>query len=139
MKVILSNYLINVVNLYVPDGKLNTDSFPQFIYTEPTLLVEDFNVRHSQLGSVGKTTNVNGRKWYNYLLGCEDVHFIGNPQPTHIRGGWLDYVCLYGDQYRECSMKLVDSFVSDHFALILQLNAQQKSGIWPRKRLTLKS
>ena len=137
-RLFLNNYQLNIVNLYIPDGKLDTDSFPQYIHTEPTLLVGDFNARHSKLGSQGFTVNANGRKWYNYLLGCEDVRLIGDPQPTHILGGCLDYACLYADPYRECKMETVDSLLSDHFAIKVEINAQQKSCTGSRKRLLLK-
>lgn len=139
VKLFLDNYVINVVNLYIPDGQLDPDGFPQYIYTEPTLLVGDFNARHSKLGSLGNTINGNGRKWYKYLNGCEDLRLIGNPQPTHLRGGRLDYACLYGDPYRDCTMEIVDSLLSDHFALKVELNTQQRSYTASRKRLNLQA
>ena len=62
VKVYLNGYQLNVVNVYIPDGQLNTQLFPQFVTSEPTLLVGDLNARHSKLGSEGNTINSNGRR-----------------------------------------------------------------------------
>ena len=39
IKVNLDYYSLNIVNVYVPKGDLDTNKFPDFIYEEPTLLV----------------------------------------------------------------------------------------------------
>ena len=137
IKVFLENYTLNVINIYVPQGELNTNLFPDFIYEEPTLLVGDLNARHNELGSLGNYCNENGRRWYHYINNCEDIRVMGEKEPTHGKGGRLDYISLYKDPYRRCLVELVDTLISDHFALKAVIDVSKRQFSRGRKRLNL--
>lgn len=137
LRVYLDNYVLNIVNIYIPKDQLNTNDFPDFIYEQPTLLVGDLNARHPSLGSEGNFCNRNGKRWFEYMHNCESVRMIGENEPTHAKGGRLDYICLFQDQYRQCSVEIIDTLYSDHYALLASLNVQQRQGTGGRKRLQL--
>jgi len=117
--VTVKNNTFLVVNLYVKDGMLLPSRFPDEIYAQPTLMVGDLNARHPLLGSVGTTLNPNGRRWYNFVSDNSDITLIGDPKPTHKRGGRIDYACLFHDTTIPVQMHLSDEFQSDHYAMIL--------------------
>ena len=137
LKVFLENYVLNIVNVYIPQGELDTNHFPDFIYEEPTLLVGDLNARHNKLGSLGNFCNENGRRWFNYINHCEDIRVLGENEPTHGKGGRLDYISMYRDPYRRCLVELVDTLISDHFALKATIDVSKRQLIRGRKRLNL--
>lgn len=46
------------------------------------------------------------------------MRVLGHCEPTHILGGRLDYAFLFSDPDREASLEVINSLVSDHFAIL---------------------
>ena len=73
----------------------------------------------------------------DFINVSEHVRVLGKCEPTHILGGRLDYALFFSDPNRQASLNVVDSLVSDHFAILVEINACQKSNSNGRKRLQL--
>ena len=87
----------HLVNIYISVNSLNTQLFPDELSSSPTLLVGDLNARAPLLGSVGTTLNENGKAWFNFLNDNNHVALLGEDEPTHKRGGRIDYACTFCD------------------------------------------
>lgn len=125
-----------VVNLYVSRNCFDANYLPDCIYTNPSLVIGDLNARHTSLGTVG-SINANGVKWLQFLQDHPDTCLLGNNEPTHIRGGRLDYACVLNSQGIMGEARVVRELLSDHFALNVELPLGKKQVHFQRKRLNI--
>ena len=124
-----------LVNIYISVNSLNTHLFPDELSSTPTLLVGDLNARAPLLGSGGTTLNENGKAWFNFLNENNHVTLLGEDEPTHKRGGRIDYACTFGDCWSAvCNVS--NELHSDHFALVVDCNFQIVDEKVKRTRLT---
>ena len=135
----LGNSTLNVLNAYAPSDQLQYTDLPDFLHTEPTVLMGDLNTRHKKLGD--STTNTNGRRLISLLSAYEDVQIIGNNEPTHIYGGGLDKCIGFNLSYTTHSSDVVTDLMSDHSpiqASIHVANDTPTGGKLNRRRITVK-
>ena len=97
--------------------------------------MRDLNARVSLLGSGGTTLNENGKAWFNYINENNHVTLLGEDEPTHKRGGRIDYACTFGD-YWSAVCNVSNELHSDHFALVVDCNFQIVDEKLKRTRLT---
>lgn len=124
----------NLINSYFPREKFRPELFPDELFLEDCFLIGDFNAKNSELCPTCRGNNNCGRYLVNFLNNNENVKLIGNKEPTHMMGGRLDYVCMFGE-FCEARLIVSNELHSDHFAIILdcEFNFIEESLI--RKRL----
>lgn len=117
-KVTFKGNHFNLVNVYFSANSFKTTLLPDELFRNESLLIGDFNARNPLLGSEGVVTNPNGKALYNFINDNSFAKLVGSSEPTHARGGRIDYVCMFGDF---CSVKsfVSDELYSDHFALVI--------------------
>lgn len=93
------------------------------------------NARHVDLGSY-RTSNINGERWVTFLDATDTFFLTGNKVPTHVQGGWLDYVTRFNFPTYTAETQLVPHLLSDHFALETTLPLATATVV-PRKRLAV--
>ena len=97
----------------------------------------DLNAHHRTLETIG-SPNRNGFVLHSILNSLNNVHVLGNKEPTHIRGGRIDYVLLFNMAEYEAVASVVGDLVSDHFALETILGIQRMTFCHKHKRLRIK-
>ena len=112
----LKDTVVYVANIYVHADKFDVDDLPNCLFTEKCLLMGDLNARHHNLGTVG-TPNKNGHILYNLLECIDDVKILGSDEPTHVRGGRIDYAFLFNMIDYAGDAAVVKDLLSDHFAI----------------------
>ena len=81
--------------IYVSKNCFDVAYLPDCIFSEVTLLTGDLNDKHSQLEDLNG--NSNGAVFYQFLQNY-DVSLLGDASATHIKGGILDYACIFNGQ-----------------------------------------
>ena len=136
VKLQLKNSMLYIVNTYVHADQLDLDKFPLCIFDERCLVLGDLNARHHKLGSQG-SQNKNGFVLYNILESLDNVRVLGNGEPTHIRGGRIDYALLFNMYEYRADALVVGDLLSDHFAMEVSLGMEKNSFNKRRKRYRL--
>ncbi|KAK7076912.1 hypothetical protein SK128_000150, partial [Halocaridina rubra] len=80
-----------------------------------------------------------GFAFYDIIDANENVEMLGNGQPTHVRGGRLDYAILFNMNESEASADTLYALLSDHFALKVKLGLDKVCIPSARSRYKLKS
>ena len=137
VKITLNNVELFVVNTYVHANSLNIDEFPDVIFAEDTILLGDLNARHFNLGSTG-FQNHNGIVLNSFLEGAENVTVLGKGEPTHIKGGRLDFGIIFNMSGVQANLSVISTLLSDHFALSIGLDIEKISFVDNRKRYLLR-
>lgn len=130
---------IKLLNAYITDNKLDFSNLYDITNGYPCILVGDLNAIHHKLGK-NKTQpyNNNGKKFISYLESeCSIVNVINGPEPTHLLGNKLDYVCLLNDPGLHNCCEIVDTLTSDHYGIYseIMLPDTARRSFAPRKRL----
>lgn len=115
---------ICIVNVYIHADKLDIEDMPDCIFTDKCLLMGDMNARHPNLGTLG-ISNRNGNVLHNILNSLDDVKVLGIDEPTHVRGGRLDYAILFNMVSCEGCAEIVRDLLSDHFAIRVSLDIEK--------------
>ena len=100
-----------------------------------TLLAGDLNAKYSQLGNLNG--NSNGAAFYQFLQDYDDVSLLGDASATHIKGGRLDYACIFNGQGLTGQCHLQPELLSNHFTLAVTLPVEKRHSISRRKRIML--
>ncbi|KAG0698499.1 hypothetical protein GWK47_026035 [Chionoecetes opilio] len=84
----------------------------------PSLLMGDLNAYHYKLGDNGSgRSNNNGKKLVFFMESWNVLNIINGPEPTHLQGNKLDYICLINDPAKSHHCEVVDTLKSDHFGV----------------------
>lgn len=133
----LSDIILSILNIYVHADKLDLEDLPSCILDNKCLVMGDLNARHRELGTTG-SQNKNGHVLKSIVDSLESVKILGNPEPTHVRGGRIDYAMLFNMEEFNGSARVLSILVSDHFALSITINVEKQILFTKRKRLSLK-
>ena len=133
----LKDSVLFIINVYVHADNLTVDDLPDIIFHEECLIVGDLNARHKDLGTSG-TQNHNGIVLNNLLNSLENSRVLGTGEATHIRGGRLDYAIIFNMFDVESELDVVNTLVSDHFAIKVRLHVEKLCFINNRKRYSIK-
>ena len=126
----------NLINIYIGQKGFNVEAMPDCIFNGPTLMVGDLNARHPTLGTLGRH-NENGVLLAQYLQDHPDARVLGDDSATHIRGGRLDYACLFNGDGLIGTCRVTEELVSDHYGLHIGLTFNLRMPLLARTRLTL--
>ena len=126
-----------IINVYVHSNALVVDDLPDLIFADECLLVSDLNARHKNLGSIG-SQNHNGIILNNFLSSIEDAKVLGAGEPTHVKGGRLDYAVIFNMLDVQAESKVVDTLLRDHFAIEVKLHVDKMCFVNNRKRYSIK-
>ena len=137
VSVTLQDITLVIVNIYVHADSLSVDDLPDIIFAEDCLLVGDLNARHNNLGTKG-FQNRNGIALNCLLDSIEDVKVLGNGEPTHVKGGRLDYAILFNMLEVQADFKNVDTLLSDHTAINVRLHLEKITHVNNRKKYFLR-
>ena len=135
IRIYVKDAVLNVVNLYVSKNCFDVAYLPDCIFSEVTLLAGDLNAKHNQLGDL--KGNNNGAAFYQFLQDYDDVILLGDASATHIKGGRLDYACIFNGQGLTGQCHLQPELLSDHFALAVTLPVEKRHSMSRRKRIML--
>ncbi|KAG0721996.1 hypothetical protein GWK47_045294 [Chionoecetes opilio] len=85
----------------------------------PNLLMGDLNAYHYKLGdNASGRSNNNGKKLVSFMENNQDVlNILNGPEPAHLQGNKLDYICLINDPAMSHHCEVVDTLTSDHFGV----------------------
>lgn len=135
-KINFNGNVFNIVNVYFSANSFKSEYLPDDLFEHDSLLIGDFNARNPLLGSEGNTNNPSGKNLYNFINDNSCAKLVGCRDPTHVRGGRIDYVCMFGNF---CSVKssVSNELVTDHFALIIDCLFEYYDVKLNRKRLNL--
>ena len=67
----------------------------------------------------------------------DDINMLGNNEPTHLRGGRLDYAVLFNMFGFSANASAVGDLVSDHFALSVNVHIDKIQRNGQRQRYKL--
>ena len=137
LKLYVEGYFIYIINVYIHNDRLSLDNLPSCIFDHECVLMGDLNARHRSLENFG-SPNRNGRVLHSILDSLDNVRILGNKEPTHVRGGRIDYVLLFNMSEYEAAASVVGDLVSDHFALEANLGIRRITFCHKRKRLKIK-
>ena len=137
INVYLKETVISIANVYVHADELNLDDLPSCIFNENCLVMGDLNARHKNLGSTG-SQNRNGHALNSILGSIDNVKMLGNDEPTHVRGGRIDYALLFNMADYRAKAEVIKDLLSDHFAIMVFLKIEKITFDNKRKRLVLK-
>ena len=111
---------LKVQNTYVPQKGLKFHSEELSLVTEPLIIAGDLNA------SIKGKTNKNGRELLSYFNSIDNVLTDADPKcPTHIKGNRLDYILISNMPYADHSNGLASSLLSDHKAVVIDINIPQ--------------
>ena len=127
---------LHIVNMYVHPQKFDSDDMPDCLFNDTCLLVGDINARHERLGTMG-ASNANGRGWIHFLEELDNINILGDAEPTHLRGGRLDYAILFNMCGIIANANVVGDLVSDHFALSVSIHIDKAQRTSKRQRYNL--
>lgn len=68
----------------------------------------NMNAHHTSLSLSGGQPSSNEQRWHCYNASCNKVWLVGDAEHTHTLGGRLDYVCLFNESLKACSVQQVD-------------------------------
>ncbi|XP_068223148.1 probable RNA-directed DNA polymerase from transposon BS [Palaemon carinicauda] len=135
------NIKIKIMNVYITDNKLDFSGLHEIVDGHPCILVGDLNAVHYKLGDNSlQPYNNNGKKFMNHIESESNIiNVINGPEPTHLQGNKLDYVCLVNDPGLPHHCEIVDTLTSDHFGVYgeIMLPDTTRRHIVPRKRLKI--
>ncbi|KAG0713625.1 hypothetical protein GWK47_015797 [Chionoecetes opilio] len=131
--------LIKIINVYVTDNMLDFSQLYELADGYPSLLMGDLNAYHYKLedNASGRSNN-NRKKLVSYMENNQDVlNILNGPEPTHLQGNKLDYICLINDPALSHHCEVVDTLTSDHFGVYgeIFLPDTVRRHSMPRKRL----
>ena len=136
VSITLKATVLIIINVYVHSNASVVDDLPDLIFADECLLVGDLNARHKNLGSTG-SQNHNGIILISFLSSIEDAKVLGAGEPTHLKGGRLDYAVIFNMLDVQAESKVVDTLLSDHFAIEVKLHVD-KMFVNNRKRYSIK-
>lgn len=135
-KINFNGNIFNIVNCYFSANSFKSELLPDDLFKLDTLLIGDFNARSPLLGSEGNVTNPSGKDLYNFINDNSSAKLVGCNDPTHIRGGRIDYVCMFGD-FCSVETNVSNELITDHFALVIDCLFNFCDEKLSRKRLHL--
>lgn len=68
---------IYFINTYVSAGCFRVENLPEYVFTDPSVLMGDLNARHKDLGSF-LTSNANGIRWKAFLDAADHAALTGD-------------------------------------------------------------
>ncbi|KAG0712628.1 hypothetical protein GWK47_018044 [Chionoecetes opilio] len=110
---------IKIINVYVTDNMLDFSQLYELADGYPSLLMGDLNAYQYKLGdNASGRSNNNGKKLVSCMENNQDVlNILNGPEPTHLQGNKLDYICLINDPALSHHCEVVDTLTSDHFGV----------------------
>ena len=103
---------------------------------EDIIYAGDFNAKHTSLSPPEHLqTNTNGRRFKRFLTE-NNMNILGPRQPTHLRGGRLDYFVCGGLREAGFDFRRLNFLISDHYAIECSVTIKVDSFI-PHVRLKI--
>ena len=117
LKVNIKDTPFYVCNTYVQTDFFDENKLPDPLIYEDIIYAGDFNAKHPNFSPLThKVTNTNGRRLHSFIT-QNGMNIIGENQPTHLKGGWLDYSIKGGLKEAESSFRRINLLISDHYAI----------------------
>ena len=117
LKVNIKDTPFYVCNTYVQTDFFDENKLPDPLIYENIIYAGDFNAKHPNFSPLThKVTNTNGRRLHPFIT-QNGMNIIGENQPTHLKGGRLDYFIKGGLKEAESSFRRINLLISDHYAI----------------------
>lgn len=125
IKIHINNKDLTIANIYIPPDNLDVNWLERILNSihRPFVIVGDFNVRHTSLGS--STNSSHAEDFFDWLME-NDICPLNMSTPTHFRidqePSLIDYNIASPDILQDCSYYVhPDTFGSDHSPIITKL------------------